>query len=117
MMPISGQLENLIREWNIMTDDAVVILVNANPDHEESEFEYRVSYTDNIEALYGIFDSVTGKWNGDPGLILDLFAEKTVFTNLELALDDAQTLIQNYTEPEFGIVFLKDFQAKSFYDL
>jgi hypothetical protein len=100
-----------------MTDDAVVVLVNANPNREESEFEYRVSYTDNIETLYGIFDKVTGKWNGDHGVILDLFAEKTIFTTLELALDDAQSLIQNYGEPEFGIIVLNDFQTKNFYEL
>jgi hypothetical protein len=117
MMHTDGQLRNLIRERKIMTDDAVVVLVNTNPNQEESEFEYRVSYTDNIEALYGIFDSVTGKWNGDHGMILDLFAEKTIFTDIEIALETAQSLAQDYGNPELGIVVMKDFQSKSFYEL
>jgi len=100
-----------------MTDDAVVILVSSNPDREESEFEYRVSYVSNIEALYGIFDPVSGKWNGDHSMILDLFTEKTVFTDQELALDEAQGLVQKNFNPEFGIILMKDFQSKTFYDL
>lgn len=99
------------------TDDAFVVLVTKNPDREESEFEYRVSYSPNIEELYGIFDTTTGKWSGDSGIILDLFAEQIVFTDLDTAVEHAQEWIIMTDTPEFGIVVMKDFQSKSFYDL
>jgi hypothetical protein len=101
----------------MMSDDAFVILVTKNPDRDESEFEYRVGYSDNIEKLYGIFDSITGKWKGDNGIILDLFAEQIVFTDLDEAVEHAQECISLTDTPEFGIVVMKDFQSKYFYDL
>lgn len=102
----------------MMSDDAVVVLVTKNPsDDEVSDYEYRVSYTDNLEKLYGIFDPDTGKWAGDNGIILDLFSEKTVYTDLDVAVDTAQDLIAEMKEPEFGIMIMRDFQTKYFHEL
>ena len=73
----------------MMSDDALVVLVTKNPsDDEVSDYEYRVSYTDNLEKLYGIFDPDTGKWAGDNSIILDLFSEKTVYTDLDDCRDE-----------------------------
>lgn len=100
-----------------MCDDAFVVLKTKNPDQNESEYEYRVSYTGNIEKLYGVFDDVTGKWKGDNGIILDLFAEQIIFTDMDEALAYAQDMISATEIPEFGIVVMKDFQYKNFNDL
>jgi hypothetical protein len=115
MMPSSGPW--IKWEILILSDDAVVVLVTKNPYQEESEFEYRVSYTNDLEKLYGIFDPITGKWKGDNGVILDLFCEQTVFTELDEAVEYAHTSVREVAEPDFGIVVLKDFQTKHFHDL
>ncbi len=101
-----------------MSDDAVVILETKNPDYEEGEFEYRVAYVSNLENLYGIFNPITGKWSGDSGILLDLYAEKDVYINLDAAMDTAFNMIGEIaSEPEFGIMVMKDFRSREFYDL
>lgn len=99
-----------------MADDAVVVLVTKMPDDPNS-YEHRVAYVSNIENLYGIFDPATGKWSGDSGIILDLFAENDIYTDLDMAIDYAQSLITDKNTPEFGIMIMKDFENKYFYDL
>lgn len=96
-----------------MNDDAVVVLVTKDTDG----FEYRVAYVTNIENLYGIFDPASGKWKGDSGIILDLFAEKDIYTDLDAAIDHAQDLIVSKDYPEFGIMIMKDFENRYFCDL
>lgn len=99
-------------------DDAVVVLVTKNPNSEESESEYRVSYVENLENLYGIFDPVTGKWAGDSSIILDLFAEKDIFTDLDYALVHAQEInIPDGSSLVNGYCVIRDFQNSYFTDL
>lgn len=99
-----------------MADDAVVVLMTKTSD-ETDGCEYRVAYVSNLEKLYGIFDTASGRWMGDNGIILDLFAESDIYTDLDAAVDYAQDLITEKNEPEFGIIIMKDFQNKSFYEL
>lgn len=100
------------------SDDAIVVLVSKNPDQTESECEYRTSYIPNLEQFYGVFDPQTGKWTGDSGIILDLFAEKTIFTELEAALEEACTISsQNGEDPQNGICVIRDFSLEYFNEL
>jgi hypothetical protein len=99
-----------------MSDDAVVVLVTMDPENNDQN-EYRVAYVSDLEKLYGIFDPKTGKWKGDNGIILDLFAENDIYTETDAAIDYAQKVAEDHNEPEFGIVVMKDFHDRYFYEL
>lgn len=100
-----------------MSDEAVVVFVTKSMEPDEGEYEYRVSYVQNLEDLYGAFDPVTGKWSGDNSVILDLFTEKDIYTDEESAMLFAQSVLSAYDELEFGICVIRDFKSKYFYEL
>lgn len=103
-----------------MSDSAVVILVTKSTFSEDEwsgEFEYRVAYTTNVEKLYGIFDSNTGRWSGDSSVIFDLFAEQTIYSDIDAALDYAEILATENQNVDNGICVINDFHKSYFNDL
>lgn len=88
-------------------DNGVFVLQTYGP-------EFRVAYLQNIDAIYGTFNDDTYRWDGDDKMIREYFGSVPVFDNLEIALDTAQEMSDNYDYLEYGICVITDFAEKKF---
>ena len=72
--------------------------------------EYRVTYAQGIDSIYGKFNEESFKWDGDVEMIREIFHEATVFHNLNEALDHAEEMEQDYGYLEDGICVINEFK-------
>ena len=88
-------------------DNGVFILETYGP-------EFRVAYLHNIDAIYGKFNDDTNHWDGDAEMIQQYFGNAPVFDDLDLAVDKAQEISDNYDYLEYGICVISDFKKMLF---
>lgn len=102
-------------------NDGVVVLVSRPPDSDElglSE-EYRVAYVPDVDSLL-VYNSKTGL---EPNieLILDHFTEVTIWTNPDLAFEEADrilfTLLGRNIEPDNGVMLFSWIRDRVFTEL
>ena len=88
-------------------DNGVYILETKGP-------EFRVAYAQGIDNIYGNFNDDTGHWDGDDEAMQFLFKDALVYDDLDVALDKAHEIADNYEYLEYGICILADFRNKHF---
>lgn len=76
--------------------------------------EYRVTYAQAIDSIYGTIDDETGKWEGDMECMVSYFGRSKVYTILEEALDVAENMSHNYDYLEYGVCLITDFAHLTF---
>lgn len=72
--------------------------------------EYRVTYAQAIDSIYGKFNEETFKYEGNLITIQDTFKSANVFYSLNEALDYAEELEHNYNYLEDGICVINEFK-------
>ena len=72
--------------------------------------EYRVTYAQGIDSIYGKFNEDTFKWEGDEELMLEIFQGADVYYNLNEALDHAEEMEQEHSYLEDGICVINEFK-------
>lgn len=72
--------------------------------------EYRVSYAQAIDNIYGKFNDQTGKYDGDIAAIQSTFGDADVFYTLDEAMDHAEWVAEDYEWLEDGISVISDFK-------
>ena len=88
-------------------DNGVYILQTSGP-------EFRVTYAQGIDNIYGKFDDDTLHWKGDMDSMMDYFGKSVVYKTFEEAFDFAQELSYNYDYLEYGICLISDFKELKF---
>ena len=100
--------------------DGIVVLVTETPPElkEESPVEYRVAYVPDVNDLYGPFDDASGQYQTNVDVVLDHFTEVTIWTNVDLALEEADRIYYRLgKETSHGIVFFNQLKSKVYTDL
>lgn len=90
----------------ISADNGIYVLFT---DSEKGP-EYRVTYSNAIDNIYGKFNAEIGKYEGDIQSIKETFGKVPVFYTLNEALDFAEELENNMDPTEDGICVISDFQ-------
>ena len=72
--------------------------------------EYRVAYAHAIDSIYGKFNDVTFRYDGDLPTIQETFQAAPVFYTLNEALDHAEEMEQKYDYLEDGICVINEFK-------
>ena len=72
--------------------------------------EYRVAYAHAIDSIYGKFNDVTFRYDGDLTAIQETFQAAPVFHTINEALDYAEEMEQNYDYLEDGICVINEFK-------
>ena len=72
--------------------------------------EYRVAYAHAIDTIYGKFNDVTFRYDGDLNAIQETFQAAPVFHTINEALDYAEEMEQNYDYLEDGICVINEFK-------
>lgn len=88
-------------------DNGIYVLLTES----EKGPEYRVTYANAIDNIYGEWNSEAGKYDGDIKTIQDTFGQVPVFNTLNEALDFAEELEHNMDPTEDGICIISDFQS------
>jgi hypothetical protein len=88
-------------------DNGVYVLQTYGP-------EFRVTYAQAIDNVFGKFDDETLHWTGNVEMMRKYFGESQVFQNLEEALDFAEQLSYDYEYLEDGVCVLTDFKEIKF---
>lgn len=88
-------------------DNGIYILETEGP-------EWRVTYAQGIDNIYGNFSDDSYQWQGDPEEMYKYFHESPVFTSYDLALDFAAELSYNYDYLEYGICGITEFKDWNF---
>lgn len=73
--------------------------------------EYRVTYANAIDNIYGEWNDKTAKYNGNIQTIQETFGNVPVFHTLNEALDFAEELENNMDPTEDGICVISEFQS------
>lgn len=73
--------------------------------------EYRVTYANAIDNIYGEWNDKTAKYDGNIETIKSTFAEAEKFHTLNEALDAAEFLEQELGTTEDGVCVITDFQS------
>ena len=94
-------------------DNGIYILKTTGPVGPE----YRVTYAQAIDNIYGNFSDESFQWQGDPEEMYKYFHDAPVFSSIEKALDYAKELSYNYDYLEYGICVITDFIDWNFYRL
>ena len=76
--------------------------------------EYRVSYSSNIEEIYGEFNDLNIAWNPEPVNIKKTFGKSKVFSSKKEAEAFANTLVKTYSYLEDGVCHIDDFADLSY---
>jgi len=76
----------------------------------EGNLKYRVAYANAIDNIYGKFNDVTGRFDGDTSAIQSTFDEAEEFDLLNDALDFAEELALQYEYLEDGVCVIEDFR-------
>lgn len=90
-------------------DNGVYVLYTEH----DSGSQYRVAYAANIDDIFGEHDDTTG-WQGDDHKIVETFADKEAFTNLEEALNHADEVAATHDYLEYGVCIISDFQDRGY---
>jgi len=90
-------------------DDGIYILQTYGP-------EFRVTYAQAIDNIFGKFNDETLHWDGDPGMMQSYFGSSKVYSNIDEAYDDAVELSMKYEYLEDGVCFLTNFKEMKFPD-
>lgn len=79
--------------------------------------EYRIASFQNVEEIYGDWDSEANVWNPNQDMIRDNYITSKVYTELDEAWDAA--VEHNDAQPvsEYGVNLLSDFSHKTFEEL
>lgn len=88
-------------------DNGIYILETSGP-------EFRVTYAQAIDNIYGKFNDDTHHWNGNMNMIVDYFRESEIFYTFEAAMEHARGLSKNYTYLEDGVCIISDFKDRHF---
>ena len=72
--------------------------------------EYRVAYAHAIDSIYGKFNDITFRYEGDIQCIQETFEGMPVFFTLSEALDYAEELENNYSYLEDGVCVINEFK-------
>lgn len=88
-------------------DNGVFVLQTKGP-------EFRVTYAQGIDNIYGKFNDETLHWEGNMDCMMDYFGHSEVFLNIEDALDKAEELSYNYEYLEYGVCVISDFKELKF---
>lgn len=72
--------------------------------------EYRVVYAQAIDCIYGKFNDITFRYEGDMTAIQDTFQGAPVFHTINEALDYAEELERDYNYLEDGICVINEFK-------
>jgi len=88
-------------------DNGIFILQTYGP-------EFRVTYAQGIDNIYGKFNDDTQHWEGDMDRMIDYFGHSKVYSSIEDALDMAEELSYNYEYLEYGICVISDFKELKF---
>ena len=91
-------------------DNGVYVLHTKGP-------EYRVTYANAIDNIYGDFNDDTEHWDGDPEMIREFFNISPVFDNLDDAMDFAEQEAIQHEYLEDGICVINDFRELNYQDL
>lgn len=93
-------------------DNGVYVLQTKSPDGPE----YRVTYAQAIDNIFGKFNDETLHWEPNNDVIQQYFGKSSVFTTLEEALDFAEKIAYNHEYLEDGVCVLMDFADYRFPD-
>lgn len=88
-------------------DNGIYVLLTES----EKGPEYRVTYANAIDNIYGEWNDKTAKYNGNIQTIKETFGEVPVFHTLNEALDFAEELENNMDPTEDGICVISEFQS------
>lgn len=88
-------------------DNGIYVLLTES----EKGPEYRVTYANAIDNIYGEWNDKTAKYNGNIQTIKETFGEVPVFHTLNEALDFAEELENNMDSTEDGICVISEFQS------
>jgi hypothetical protein len=88
-------------------DNGIYVLETKGP-------QWRVTYAQGIDNIYGDFSDLSYQWQGDPEEIYKYFHDSPVFLNYGLALDYAEELSYNYDYLEYGICVVSNFKEWDF---
>lgn len=102
-----------------MSDAIVVMVTKSNPvDLVISPKEYRVAYLPDFDALFVKFNDDTAQLDVNIDMVLDSFAEVTIWTDVDRAFEEADNIFFNLGhEPEYGIVYFSHLEDKIFTEL
>ena len=95
-------------------DNGIIILQTQG---EEGGPEFRVAYLEQVDSIYGFWDEEVENWEPDRGIILDMFTESDIYTELENAFDYAQELAADKPYMDNGIMVVTDFKDLMFNDI
>ena len=87
-------------------DNGIYVLLTES----EKGPEYRVTYAHAIDTIYGKFNDVTFRYEGDLRAIQDTFQGAEVFHTINEALDYAEELEQEYNYLEDGVCVINEFK-------
>lgn len=88
-------------------DNGIYVLLTES----EKGPEYRVTYANAIDNIYGEWNDKTAKYNGNIQTIKETFGEVPVFHTLNEALDFAEEIENNMDPTEDGICVISEFQS------
>lgn len=88
-------------------DNGVYVLQTYGP-------EFRVTYAQGIDNIYGKFDDETFHWEPDEEMIHWFFDKSEVFTDLGKAFDFAEKISYDYDYLEYGVCLISDFADLKF---
>ena len=91
-------------------DNGVYIVQTKGP-------EFRVAYQQNINAVYGNFSDETYRWDPNEKELVDYFRDAPVYSDLQEALDFAETISYTYEYLEDGICLITDFKEYDFQEM
>ena len=75
--------------------------------------EYRVTYAQAIDNIYGKFNEELSRYEGDIPAIVSVFGEAKIFHTLNEALDFAEQMEYDYEYLEDGICVISEFKDYS----
>ena len=87
-------------------DNGVYVLYTESPKGPE----YRVSYTQAIDNIYGLYNKEINKYEGNLEMIKATFQDSPVFYTLNEALDKAEEIAYDTEYLEHGICVINDFK-------
>lgn len=72
--------------------------------------EYRVTYAQAIDNIYGRYNDDLGRYEGDVTAIKSTFGDSPVFYSLNEAIDKAEEISYDYEYLEDGICVINEFK-------
>lgn len=91
-------------------DNGVYVLQTYGP-------EFRVTYAQAIDNIFGKFNDETLHWDGDDKSIVEYFGQSEVFKTIDEALNKAELLAEEYEYLEDGVCVIREFAQKKFNEL